>query len=68
MKTFNWIQYKESMKLPDGIYNCLYNKEPSILQVKDNKPSRIQFINTKIFDGKGILFSSVEILLPSQKI
>lgn len=49
----------------DGIYNGLYNKEPAIIRVKEGEPVTIQFIEgNAIFDKRGILLSSVEILLP----
>lgn len=67
-KKFAFVQYYDSMKIPDGVYNGLYNKEPATIRVKEGKPDFVQFINSSIFSQKGILFSSVEILLPAQQI
>jgi len=69
MKKYQFIQYRDSMKLPDGIYNALYNKDPSIIRITDGKPVFVQHIgNSRIFDPKGIILSSVELLLPAQEI
>lgn len=72
-----FIQYYETMILPDGVYNGKYNKEPALIRIKEGKPIWVQFIGfmkndeptySSIYNAKGILSSSVEILVPSQKI
>jgi hypothetical protein len=77
MNLYSFIQYRKEMNLPDGIYNALYNKEPSVIRVKDGIPVYVSFIGfikndeprpSSIFSEKGVLHSSVELLLPAQKI
>lgn len=76
-KNYSFIQYSESMILPDGVYNGKYNAEPSIIRIKEGKPVWVQFIGfikdedvrrSCIFDPKGIMYSNVELLLPAQEI
>lgn len=75
--TYSFIQYRDSMNLPDGIYNGLYNKEPAIIRMFAGLPEFVSFIgyikngeskSDNIFDPKGILHSSIEILLPAQTL
>lgn len=69
MKQYTFVQYRQGVIYPDGIYNSLYNKEPSIIRIKDGIPVWVQFIErSAIYDKKGILSSSVELLLPAQQI
>lgn len=69
MNQYTFVQYKQGINYPDGIYNALYNKEPSVIRIKDNIPVWVQFIERNcIFDKRGILLSSVELLLPAQQI
>lgn len=78
MKKYQFIQYSSSMKLPDGIYNALYNQEPTVIRIKDNIPvyvSHIGFLDVEgnscssaIFKPQGIIHSSVELLLPAQEM
>ena len=68
-RKYSFIQYMDGMKIPNGIYNALYNKEHSIIKFKDFEPVFVQFINnSSIYDKKGILKSSIEILLPAQTL
>lgn len=72
----SFIQYHPDIYLPDGVYNGRYNKEPSIIRIHGGVPFYVSFIgflnaegesqSSSIFDEKGILSSSVEILLKSQ--
>jgi hypothetical protein len=65
---YSFIQYSDKIRLPNGIYNGLYNREPAIIRIKDGLPVYVQFIEkSAIFDARGILYSSVEILLPAQE-
>ncbi len=69
MKKYQFIQYSDSMKLPDGIYNARYNQEPTIIRITDSRPVFVQHIgNSSIFKPQGIILSSVELLLPAQEI
>ena len=69
MKQYTFVQYRQGVNYPDGIYNALYNKEPSVIRIKDHIPVWVQFIErSAIYDKRGILLSSVELLLPSQQI
>ncbi len=78
---FSFIQYSKEMNLPDGVYNARHNKEPAIIRLENGIPVFVSFIGfIKHVDGKdevrsssiyhpsGILHSSVELLVPSQKI
>ncbi len=72
----SFIQYHPDIVLPDGIYNGKYNKEPAIIRIHGGEPTYVSFMGfinadgedrpSSIFDKKGILASSVEILLRSQ--
>jgi hypothetical protein len=74
----SFIQYHPDMILPDGIYNGKYNKEPCVIRIHGGQPVYISFIGfinaegenkeASIFSPKGILSSSVEILLKSQVV
>jgi hypothetical protein len=79
-KQYSFIQFRESMNLPNGIYNGRYNSEPSIIRMEDGIPVFVSFIgfikhyegedqlrSACIYDPKGILHSSVELLLPAQE-
>jgi len=78
MKSYEFIQYSSTMRLPDGIYNAKYNKEPAVIRIENCIPvfvSLIGFLNAEnesrpssIFHPEGILHSSVELLLPAQDI
>jgi hypothetical protein len=77
MANYSFIQYNEKLFYPDGIYNALYNKEPSIIRIEKGKPVWVQFIGfmkndeprcSSIFDAKGIMSSSVELLVKAQTI
>lgn len=81
MKNYCFVQYRQEMNLPNGIYNGLYNKEPSIIRLQDGIPVWVTFIGfMKHYDGKdevrsssifkpeGIIHSNVELLLPAQEI
>lgn len=32
---YSFVQYHPNIKLPDGIYNGKYNKEPVVIRVED---------------------------------
>lgn len=80
VKQYEFIQYRDTMKIPDGIYNALYNKEPCTIRMENNIPVWVTFIGFKhypngeeeiksgssIFDSKGVMHSNVELLLPAQ--
>jgi hypothetical protein len=82
MKKYCFIQYRQEMKLPDGIYNGRYNKQPSIIRIKDSIPVWVTFIGfmkhyegkdkvvsgMSIFKPEGITHSNVELLLPAQEL
>lgn len=69
MNTFTFVQYRKEVVYPDGIYNALYNGEPTVIRIKEGVPVWVQFIERNaIYDKRGILLSSVELLLPSQKL
>jgi hypothetical protein len=69
------------MKLPDGIYNGRYNREPCVIRLKDFLPVWVTFIGymkhyegedvvisgNSIFKPQGIMHSNVELLLPAQQ-
>lgn len=78
---FSFVQYRDTMKIPDTIYNAKYNGEPAIIRFKEGKPVWVQFCGffktvdnetyrscASIFDPKGIMHSNVELLLPAQQI
>lgn len=76
-KKYEFIQYRDTMKIPDGIYNALYNKEPTVIRMKNNIPVYVTFIgflkdgesrSSAIFLPQGIMHSNVELLLPEQTI
>ncbi len=68
-KTFVFLQLKENVNYADGLYNGKYNAEPALIMIKDNKPSYVQFSNnSSIYERRGILLSSVEILVEEQKV
>lgn len=68
MKQYSFVQYLKEIKYPNGIYNALYNGEPTIIRIKDGEPVWVQFIDrSAIYDKRGILLSSVELLLPAQQ-
>lgn len=74
----SFVQYHPDIILPDGVYNGRYNKEPSIIRILGGRPVYVSFIgfldaegesrSSCIFDERGIMASSVEILLKSQTI
>lgn len=79
--TFSFIQVTESMKLPDGVYNGRYNKEPALIRIDNNIPVWVQFIgfikhyegqdkrcDSCIYDARGIMISNVEVLLKSHEL
>lgn len=69
MNQYTFVQYRQGVIYPDGIYNALYNKEPTIVRIKEGIITWVQFIErSAIFDSRGILLGSVELLLPSQQI
>jgi hypothetical protein len=81
MKNYCFVSYRKEMNLPDGIYNGKYNKEPAIIRIEFSLPTWVQFIGFMkdvdgeetvnrncIFDAKGILHSSVQLLLPAQEL
>ena len=76
-KQFEFIQYRDTMKIPDGIYNGLYNKEPSVIRMENSIPTWVTFIGfmkndepkgNSIFKAAGIMHSNVELLLPAQTL
>lgn len=74
----HFVQYHPDILFPDGIYNGRYNKEAAIIRIRGGRPVYVSFIGSLNSDGesvghciyneKGILASSVEILLKSQVI
>lgn len=72
----SFVRYHPDIMLPDGIYNGKYNKEPAIIRIFGGEPTYVSFIGfinaegenrpSSIFDKRGILDSSVELLLKSQ--
>lgn len=78
MNNYSFVQYTASMKIPDGVYNARYNKEPCVLRIEDSIPVYVSFLgflnadgesrSSAIFDKKGIMHSNVEILLPAQQL
>lgn len=69
MKQYTFVQYRKEVVYPDGIYNALYNGEPTIIRIKEGIITWVQFIErTAIFDSRGVLHSSVELLLPAQQL
>lgn len=72
MKQYQLVSWNEISKYPkqigDTIYCGLYNGEPSVIRIENNEPVFVQFIdNNRIFDKKGILLSSIELLLKLNK-
>ena len=69
MKQYEFVGYRKEVNYPDGIYNALYNGEPSVIRIKGGEPVWVQFIDRNaIYDKRGILLSSVELLLPAQQL
>lgn len=74
---YSFVNYYETIKYPDGIYNGRYNEEPAIIRISEGKPTWVQFIGfmknneprcSSIFDARGITSSNVELLIPAQKL
>lgn len=74
---YSFTQYRKEMNIPDGIYNAWYNKEPALIRMQDGIPVYVTFIgfikeneskSHAIYSPKGVLHSSVELLLPTQKL
>lgn len=59
---FSWHQAKEFTD--DGMYLGFYNAEHAIFRIENNQPVLVQFIdNSRIYEAKGVLLSSVELLV-----
>lgn len=66
---YSFVNYWKDIQFPDGVYNGRYNKEPALIRIENGIPQFVQFMeNSSIYKASGILLSSVEILLPAQKI
>ncbi len=69
MKSFVFLQIKQGVEYPNGLYNGRYNSESALITIADGKPSYVQFTNnSSIFKPSGILLSSTEILVEQQNI
>jgi len=66
MKTYQYLDYRKEMNLPDGIYRGRYNKEVAIIEFKDGIPVYVQFFKSACWAG--FIHSSIEIMLPTQEI